>query len=189
MAGNGQGGATDNPRLAALRAKLHQVQVEHDVGKDAFSEADREEIEIRKQIAATEDAVHDQARARRKLDLDRRLEAVQETFPKAKLAPVMIKGFEDTFIVKHDGKAYARFQQEAVTRNSSGGKKGPTFEESKLEYAMAVIVDWNGTTDWSAATQNGHNLRAFLKVHTGVCGPVTDAAWELAGCAADDSKS
>jgi len=187
--GNGQGHIADSPRLAALRAKLQHAEAARDAAKAALTDEDRAEIEIREQLARAEDDVREQDRTRRKLDLDRRLEEAQQAYPSAKLAAVMIKGFPDTFIVKHDGKAFARFQQEAVARQTSSGKKGPSFEESRLNYALSVIIDWNGITDWSPTNSNGHDLRTFLKANSGVATPVTDAAWELAGSAAEESKS
>jgi hypothetical protein len=189
MSGNGQGHAADSPRLASLRARVNQAEAALDASRSAVSDEEREERELRERLARLEDEQRNEDRARRALDLDRRFEEAQAAYPQARLAKLMVKNYPDTFIVKHDGKAFLRWQQEARARVTPHGKKGPPAEESTVNYAMAAVIDWNGITDWSPTNTNGHDLRQYLKANPGVATAVENAAYELAGSAADDSKS
>lgn len=189
MSGNGQGHLTDSPRLAALRAKVSQAEAALDAARNAVTEEDRAEMELRAQLARLEEERLAEERSRRAVDLARRFEEAQTAHPTARLAKLSIKNYPDSFIVKHDPRAFTKWQQEARVRIATHGKKGISQEESTLNYAIAAVLDWNGITDWSATNTNGHELRTYLKANPGIATALEDAAYELAGSAAEDSKS
>lgn len=176
-------------RLEQLRARLQQAEAALDASRSAVTDEEREERELRERLARIEEEQRNEERARRALDLDRRYEEAQHAYPQAKLAKLMVKNYPDTFIVKHDAKAFVRWQQEARARVTPHGKKAPPAEESTVNYAMAAVIDWNGITDWSPTNSNGQELRTYLKANPGVATTVENAAYELAGSAAEESKS
>lgn len=157
----------------AAAAKLSEVQ--DDV-------ADRAELDGWR--AKQEEA----ERQLRDLDLDKREDAAREVLgEKVKIGQVAIKGYPDTFIVIHDPDAYKLWKT-----TLEGGKKHDAFARD-LRFAMAVIHDWNGITDWDKVLPNGRTggdaLRAYLTDHPAMVTPITNEAGRLAGLYKEERKS
>lgn len=165
-------------RLAAKRAELEEV-------KASISAEEREEIDGRAEEEELEEKIRDALREKRELSLDRRVEAMKEALgPDSHIEGLAIQDRDDTFVVAHDGKAHATF----VRRLNSNGKKIDPVA-IYLDYAIAVIADWNGITDFDATSTNGPALRRFLERNPGIATSVTNVGTRLAGAHAEARKS
>lgn len=185
--GNGQGQIADSPRIAALRAKLSQAEAARDAAKAAITEDDRTELAMREQIAKADAERAEEERVRRELDLDRRFDQAREAHPNAKISKLSIRGYEDTFILMHDSKAHQKWVDHK--QQIFAGNKKLEGAEVTRDYAVAVVIDWNGIVDWGPTSLHGAELRSFLKAHPGIAMAIQTSALELAGVAEADSKS
>jgi len=170
--------AAEEAALAAVRARM--------------TDADREELAKRDRIAATREQRREEERNELRLALARREEAVREKLgDDVKLAQIEIEGHEDTYIIAHDETAYRRYTA-AIARKSEGKKIDR--EGAIVEYAVAVVHDWNGLTDWHAMVGKTGNtagaaLRAHLKANLGQATAIVNEAVELGGLLASARKS
>jgi hypothetical protein len=174
-------------RLAAAKARLAAA-------KAALTEKDREDLTRREELAKLEAEAESEELSRRQLDLARRLDAARDKLgPNAALKTVAVKGYNDTFIVQRNGKAHAAWT-EAMSRAQSQEALQPNKKIDRgainRNYAVAVVYDWNGCTDFDAlGSTSGNDLIRFLTDNPGIVTPLTDAAVELVGALADERKS
>ncbi len=184
----------DTPALRRLRERLAAVTAAKDDAKAALTNEDRAEIALRAQIAEQDDERRAEQNAKRDVDIARRLDALTESLGAGvKLRPVVLKEYPDqSFIVRHVGAAYARFEKEIQAQAT--GKKIEIADSRRL-YVAVCVVDWNGVTDFSAVSPDGNGenegqrLIAFLKAHQGAVTLLANECSELAGLAKEDRKS
>jgi hypothetical protein len=167
-------------KLAAAKTQLAAAQA-------TLTDADKEEQAARAELEAIEAEMQAVAKAKRDLDLARRLDTAQETLgPTAVLKAVAIQCYPDTFILRRNGKAHAEWS-EKVALAQAGNKKIDQAMAAR-QYAVACIYDWNGETS-SLDGAKGVELSKFLQANPGVVTPLVNAAAELAGVFAEESKS
>ena len=166
-------------RLAAKRAELEDA-------KASISDEERAEIEGRAEEEALDEQIRTAKREKRDLSLARRVEAMREHLgPDSHLDELTLEDRDDTFVVAHDGKAHASFIRKL---NSPSGKKVDAVA-TYIDYAMAVVVDWNGVTDFEPTSLNGPALRRFLERNPGIASSITNIGSRLAGAHAEARKS
>lgn len=169
-------------KLAAEKDKLAEV-------KARLSEEDLADIAVLQELADTKAEREAEERKQRNLDLDRRfLKAQAELGEDAKIEAVSVQEFPDTFIVMRNGKAHAQWNQ-TMSNAAANGKKDVDRVSINRKYAVQVIYDWNGYTDFSTNTERSKALNDFLTENPGVVVPITDAAAKLAGVFAEERKS
>jgi hypothetical protein len=169
---------TYQEKLTQAKAKLEEAQA-------SLSDANRAEQAARAELEAIEAETQALAREKRDLDLARRLDASQETLgEKAVLRAVAIQNYPDTFIVRRNGKAHADWTDRVSAANS--GKK-IDLQQAARQYAAMCVCDWNGETNLDGA--KGTELLRFLQENPGIVTPLTNAAAELSGVFAEDTKS
>lgn len=164
-----------------FKARIEAKKKERDAALAALSDDDKTEIADRAALAKLDEEVAEAKIAARDLDLARRLDALQEQHPGVKFRTVVVKNFDDTFIVRHDQVAFAKWQR-AINRKGD-------HEDDTRAYAVAAVVDWNGRTDFAPPSTLGADLHAYFKANTGVVGPVSIEAGELAGIFKEERKS
>jgi hypothetical protein len=158
----------------------------------SLTDEDRSEQAQRAEIAAIEAEARTAEAAKRELDLDRRFDAAQAALPDAKLRSVSIQEFPDSFVVRYSGKAHGRFIDE-TTRQARREQSGQPadYTTPKRQYALAVVVDWNGRTAYDdlGSTELTADLSKYLSANPGLLIPITDAAATLAGIVSEEKKS
>lgn len=162
------------------------IQKKEDAAKGLMTDDDRSEMKDREVGAARLAVAKEEERASRWLKLARRLEDAEEKSPGVALRPLEIQEFADTFIIQRDGAAHASFEK--LLAESSTNKK-IDLAEIKRNYAIEVVYDWNGLTDWNPSNENGLNLRAFLETNPAVVTPIVNLALALNGAFAEERKS
>jgi hypothetical protein len=172
-------------KLDAAKQKLAEV-------KARLTEDDQKDIAALKELADLEAEREAEERKQRNLDLDRRFIEAQEALgPNVKIEPVAIQEFADTFIVMRNGKAHTQWNQ-AMTNAaiaSANGKKDVDREILRRKYAIQVVYDWNGHTDFATNAERTKALNDYLIENPGLVVPITDAAAKLAGVFAEERKS
>jgi hypothetical protein len=171
---------TDALKAAAL-ARLAKAS-------SSLTDADREEIAERAEIAALVEKAKEEERKARNLDLDRRLQEAQERLGTSEgVEALAIEEFPDTFIVKRNSKAHARWN-ESVNKLAGPNGKG---DRAKIyrDYAACVVDDWNGVVLGESDSEMGAKLIKYLVDNPGIVTPLTDCAARLAGVFAEDRKS
>lgn len=168
-------------------ARLAVAEAKRDAAKATLSTEDKEEIAFRKreaEIEAERLAAEAEARA---LDLARRLDAMREFFGDGELVDtVSIEKRPDTFIIKCDSKAHEKWERDSA-KSATNSKISTT--DVKIEYAVAVVVDWNGQTDFGPTSTHGFALRKHLQENPGIATSIVNAAARLAGLFAEERKS
>jgi hypothetical protein len=173
------------PPVSALEARLATAQAKLDAARARLSTEDREEIEAREQLAKLEAETKSENERRRLLDLERRLDLARERLgEKAAVEAVAIEGFEDTFIVRRDGKAHGIWSESISKAVATGGDRLAV----NRQYAVAVVEDWNGVVGGDDP-EFTKKLRDFLTTNPGIVTPITDCAGRLAGIFAAERKS
>lgn len=177
-------------------------------------EANREEIEGREEYERTKAEREAADRVLRDLDLARRLEALQDANPGARYEVVCPDTWPDTFIVRYDAAAHAKWEAsvDADAKAEARGKNGKHLKvdmvKAQRDYAVAVIEDWNGLTDFDTVrpfgadhrppaanaaggkpSTGGAELNLFLTENAGIVTPIVGAAARLAGFFAEARKS
>jgi hypothetical protein len=166
-----------------IKDQLEAAKSRLAVAQGAISKEDLQEQADRAELARLTAEAEATELSRRKLDLDRRLDAAREKLPaETAVVGVMVQGYPDSFVVRRNGEAHASWLK-AVTK---GGEKADTLKLGR-DYALRAIYDWNGVVE--PAGEDLMNLNRFLEVNPGVVIPVTDAAAKLAGAFAEDFKS
>jgi hypothetical protein len=172
--------------MATIQERIDQAKVRLANAQAALSDEDRAEQTARDELARVEAETEAAEQEKRKLDLDRRLDAAKDSDPNAAFRAVGVKGFPDTFIIKRSGKAHAQW-----TKRLSAQAQGKQIDPNEIarDYALAVVYDWNGVQDFDKNADSTSRLRKFLTDNPGVVTPLTDAAAELAGVYAAEFKS
>lgn len=164
-------------------ARRAEAMARRDAALAKITPEDAREIAERAAQDALDAEADDAEEAFRTLDLTRRLEAARVRLgPQMKLVAVEIDGHPDTFIVRHDNKAYTRWK-----RDLNAGKKDEHDKISRT-YAMQVVVDWNGSTDFSMSSPLTTELGAHLEKNDGMVIPIVNASTKLAGQFAREQK-
>jgi hypothetical protein len=176
-----------------LKARLDEAKQKLAEVKARLTEKDQEDIAALKELADLKAEREDEERKQRNLDLDRRMIAAQEALgPDAKIEAVSVQGdWPDTFIVRRNGRAHAQWTQ-AMTNaatSAANGKKDVDRSSINRRYAIQVVYDWNGHTDFETNTERSKELNDFLIENPGLLVPITDAAAKLAGVFAEERKS
>ncbi len=177
-------------KIAAARAKA-------DTAKALLTDDDRAEMVQRAELAQIEAEREEAVQTARRLDLQRRLEKARDVLPEdIEIRGVSPKTFPDTFVVRRDTKAHKQWKASTLSsaKTEARGNKAPMdSEEIALKYAMHVVYDWNGMTNFDAGaegTANSQKLRAFLANNSGILTLIVDAAGELAGAfESEEAKS
>ena len=162
--------AAERARLAAANARI--------------TDDDRAEIGLREQRDSLRAEREKIERVARDLDLARRLDAIRASDPEATFAPLTVQEWPDSFIVRRDGKAHSAWERRITSEKKKGGND---HREAAREYAIAVVVDWNGAS--IDATEAAARFRKFLEQNTGIVTPITDLAARLNGVFAEERKS
>jgi hypothetical protein len=182
-----------------LKAEIAKEKAALEAAKAKISEADEQEIAERAELEKfREQRRAEEARAR-ELDVQRRLDRVRERLgEKAHITAVSIDGYDDTYIIAHDEKAYQAFDR-AVSAAASGKKIDR--ELVYRNYGKALIQDWNGhdfsTFEAANATIHidgkpspvGAALEQHLRTHQAQVTPITNEGGRLAGLYAESRKS
>lgn len=165
-------------RIAAAEAKLADA-------KSRITDEDREELAKRALLAKLEDEAGEAEREARDLDLKRRLDAAIESgIDSAELETLTIESFPDSFIIRRNGRAHARWAE-----RTQAAKNGKKIDQSALdrEYAIALVYDWNGVVEFDAITTSA--LAKRLTEHSGLVIPITNVGLKLNGTSAEVRKS
>jgi hypothetical protein len=174
---------TTAPKPTGIKARIEAAKAARLAQEAKLSTADREEIADREELAREEAAKLAAEEEARDLDLARRMDAAREKHgDAAKLAPVSIQGYADTFIVKLNGVAYKKWDKSI--NDSSNGKIDPQEERRKL--IAASMEDWNGETDFGTTSLNGSKLLAYLDSHQGLVAPLIQEICILNGVVKKD---
>lgn len=167
-------------RIAAAKAAKADAEAK-------ISDDDKAEIEAREELATIDAERVAIEKQRRELDLARRFDAAREQLGEdALIESVAIEGREDTFIVQCDAKAHSKWEKELA--EAATNKKLDKTEVSR-NYAVAVVIDWNGITDFGPTSLNGRALIEHLKKNPGMVSPLVNAGARLAGFFAEARKS
>ncbi|HMI84867.1 MAG TPA: hypothetical protein VK550_12290 [Polyangiaceae bacterium] len=172
-------------KLEAAKQKLADV-------KARLTDADVADIAAFKELADLESEREAEERKQRNLELDRRVIAAQEVLgPEVKIEPVSVQEWPDTFIVMRNGKAHGAWTKATTNAATAAanGKKDIDRESINRKYAIQVIYDWNGYTDFATNTERSKALNDFLIENPGILVPITNAAAMLAGVFAEERKS
>lgn len=178
-----------NERLAAERGAL-------DAAKARITSEDEAEIRVREEIERVRTERLEVEARERDLDLARRLDAARERHgAKAQIATLAIDGHPDTYVLVHSGKAFDTWTR-SLRAKADGKKVNP--EEASHAYAMAVIDDWNGITEWTSMVPGGEGkgpttatdaLSKHLQANRAQVNPIVNEAAKLAGFLAEARKS
>jgi hypothetical protein len=108
-----------------------------------------------------------------------------------KIEAVAVQDWPDTFIVMRNGKAHGAWTHAMTNaaQAAANGKKDVDRASINRKYAVQVIYDWNGYTDFEQNTERSKALNDFLTKNPGIVVPITDAAAKLAGVFAEERKS
>jgi hypothetical protein len=175
-----------------LKSKIEEAKAKLAQAKAEITEEDQADIEAFKELADLEADRETAERTKRNLDLDRRMLAAREALGiEAKIQAVAVQEWPDTFIVMCNGKAHAAWTKattNAATAVANGAKDVDRAGINR-KYAIQVIYDWNGYTDFGANTERSKSLNDFLTENPGLVVPITNAAAALAGVFAEERKS
>jgi hypothetical protein len=173
-----------------LKDRLEAAKARKAAAEAALTEDDRNEIAVRAEVSKIENEALDAERTKRSVELDRRLDAAREAMPGAKLDRLTVQEFPDAFVICYKPKSHARFV-DALRRSQIGGHgKTADFDTARLQYALEVVVDWNGRADYAGQdSERTNTLRAYLIENPGILSPITDLAATMAGIVAEERKS
>lgn len=172
-------------QLAAAKANRAALEA-------AFTPADVEEETLRAQLASERKAADEAATRKRDLDIQRRLERAVGDGDADEFKAVVIRGWPDTFILRRNGNAHAKWERALQSAASTDRNKKVDKTASDRTYAVASVIDWNGETDFDATVKaNGltERLTAFLTANPGIVTPLNNNAGELNGVFTEERKS
>jgi hypothetical protein len=173
--------------MTDLSTKLVLALAKRDGAKALLSEQDIDEIKQREEIALLESEAAEACERKRKLDIDRCLDALSED-PKYSGTPFGVAiptSFHDWFVVKRNSRAHSEWQK-AVHKAALNPKSAQDSDDRDRRYAMACVVAWNGRTDLDGDL--GPQLTQFLQANPGVVTAITNVAGELSGAFAESFK-
>ncbi len=152
--------------MADWQARLAAAEARKKAAEEAITEADQTEIDGRAAVARVNADAEEAERKKRDLDLARRFDALTAANPAGRFEIVTIEKWDDTFIVEYSASAHRKWEREidANTKAEAHRKKAP-FDDAKMsrDYAVAIVVDWNGLTDFDAERPFGPDHRPILK--------------------------
>lgn len=169
---------------AKLAARLAATTQRRDAARALLTPDDVAEQTMRDDIAKGEEEEREALAAKRALDLARRLDAaIEKAGNPALVRPLSVKGFVDTFIVRRNGAAHAKWEK-AMGDALSNSKIDQA--ETKKRYASASVVDWNGRDlDDSTVT---YEFDKFLDENPGIVTSIVGEAIELNGAVKEARK-
>lgn len=169
-----------------LDSKIAQAKARRDTAAALLTVEDKEEQAKREELAQVLAEAEKAESAKRDLDLDRRMDRAMDALGEAaKLKSLAIQEYEDTFIIQRNGKAHSAWVD--ALRAAGLGKKVDRPAADR-KYAVAVVYDWNGETDFEK-TDLGARLIKFLTDNPGVVSPIVDCASKLNGVFQEEQKS
>src|SRR5262249_31017185 len=123
---------------------------------------------------------------KRELELQRRLEALQDQQPGERFTTLVWE--QHSFILKYAGpKAHERWQKQL--RDSTSNKKIDIGQVNR-DYSLASIVDWNGATDLHGmASEHGLALLQLAQQYPGIVTSIQNRVHELAGIVLEEHKT
>lgn len=169
-----------------LAARIQQSKARVAAAKATLNDDDRAELEQRDELERLEAEAEEEKQKARRLDVERRLDAAKTVLGEnAPIVPVLIKGFDDSFLVQRDNKAHQKWI--TMTQNSASN---PNIDRGALAraYAVAVVYDWNGVVGGDDP-EFTLKLTKHLTEFSGMVLPITNAAVDLSGAAAIERKS
>jgi hypothetical protein len=177
--------------MADLKALIAEAKQKLAEVKGRLTDEDLADIAAFKELDELDSERETEERKQRNLNLDRRMLAAQAALPDVKFEAVAVQGWPDTFIVRRNGRAHAAWTQQITKANiaANNGKKDVDRESINRRYAIQVVYDWNGQTDFDTNTERSKELNDFLVANPGLVVPITDAAGKLAGVFAEERKS
>ncbi len=177
--------ATIAERIAAAEARRKSAEA-------SITEADRVEIEARAKLVRAEEEARKAEEEARDLDIARRLDAARERLG-VPVAPLVLPESDHSFIVRAPKSGEYKAHMEGLSRVFSAelgaGKAKMSNEEVNRTYAVAVVDDWNGITDFSGSTDNGDRLIKFLTDHPAYVTEIIAVAHPLAKQVREARKS
>lgn len=171
-------------KIEAARKKLAEVKARE-------TDEDRSDRAAIKELEDLEAEREEEESKQRELDLDRRMVAARDALgPEAKLEAVAVQNWTDNFIVMGNGKAHAKWQKEIqnAAQLASNSRKDIDRDPINRRYAVQVVYDWNGQTDFDGNTELSKKLSDHLIKNPGLVTPILDAAGRLAGVFAEERK-
>ncbi len=178
--------------MKSLAEQLAAAQADRAAKEAAFTEADAAEEATRAQIATERKAAEDAAVRARDLDISRRLDAAIGEGDPRECKAVIIRGFADTFIIRRNGKAHAKWERAIENAASNDrNKKRADKDTASRAYAIESVIDWNGQTDFDASVTRdlGAQLDKFLIANPGIVTPLNNASGEVNGIFTEERKS
>lgn len=172
------------PAQKKLADRLAVTIAKRDASRALLTPDDVAEQATRDEIAKGEEEDRDALHAKRSLDLARRLDAAADKIGNPALVrPLVVKGFDDTFIVRRNGAAHAKWEK-AMGDALSNSKINQA--DAKKRYASDSVVDWNGRNlDDSTVT---YEFDKFLDENPGVVTSIVGEAIELNGAVKEARK-
>lgn len=175
-----------------LKSKLEEAKQKLAEVKARLTAEDAADIATFNELSELKAEREAEERKQKNLDLDRRVIKAQEALgPDVKIEPVSVQDWPDTFIVMRNGKAHGAWNRAMTNaaQASVSGQKDVDRQSINRKYAIQVIYDWNGDTDFATNTERSKALNDFLIENPGIVVPITDAAAKLAGVFAEERKS
>lgn len=177
-----------------LTQKIENAKAKLAAAQGKITVSDESEISARIELSEIEAQTEEVERKQLELNLARRVDVAREKLgPESCIEGLMIQEFSDTFIVARDGKAHAKWQKDILrlqTAQAQGGRyNGPDRDAIGREYAVKVVYDWNGITDFDENTESSAKLRKYLSDNPGLIIPITDLSAKLSGVFAEERKS
>lgn len=177
--------ATIAERLAAQKAATAKA-------KGLLSDADRAEAEQRAELEREKSAEDEALTEARAFGLARRVDEAEATIGGA-VRGLAIEGTAHSFVVKNPGAAAYNRWDEGVNASAMAIALDKRAKRDRatvaVEFAAACVADWNGMTDFSAATENGADLIKFLTDNPAIRTEVVNNGIELSKLAAEAKKS
>lgn len=174
-----------SPAIERLRASIATEEAARKEAAARLTETDQEEIRLRAERDAARDAREAQEEVARRLDLARREDAAREARPGENVRGYAVKGYPDTFVLVGSGKAHSAWQDKL--RKIHSGNKSIDEAAAFRTYAVAVVIDWNGTTEFTVSGA-GLRLQAFMAEHPAIATSIVHVASELAGALEQEKK-
>lgn len=177
-----------------LAEQLAEAKARRVAAEAAVTQADRNEITMREELAREREAEEKAKGEARDLDLARRVDAAQDRLGvETAVEALAIAGSDHTFILKSPGAAAYKNHMEGLSRALSAemgiGKARGSTSDINRDYAVAAVEDWNGQHDFSRATTLGDELIKFLSEHPAIVSEIVAAADRLSKIVREKRKS
>lgn len=178
--------------MATIAERIAAAEQRKKAAEASVTEADRAEMAERTKLAQIEEEARKAEEETRALSMARRLDAARDRLG-VPVAPLMLPESDHSFIVRAPKAPEYKAHMEGLSRIFSAelgaGKAKSSRDEVNLAYAVAVVEDWNGLTDFSGATDNGDKLTKFLRENPALVTEIIAAADPLAKQVREARKS